>query len=50
MGKRNCQLGILDAKVWSWTFMLTLSAGAELIERQQDAQSLSHRKKRQTST
>lgn len=49
MGTSNCQLGIWDAKVWSWTSVLTLSAGAELIERQQHAQSLSHRKKRQTA-
>lgn len=45
MGTRHCQLGIRDAKVWSWTSG-SLSAGAELMERQQDAQPLSHEKRR----
>lgn len=44
MGTRNCQLGIWDAKVWSWT-VGSLSAGAKLMEIQQDAQPLSHRKR-----
>lgn len=42
MGTGSCQLGIWDAKVWSWTAG-SLSAGAELTERQQDAQPLSHK-------